>query len=780
MSIVDRLRKCSVCVRHSLTPSDRAWHGATVAVQTVAAIVLVGFVAAELAPNFSLQKLGAAAVLVGGLLAVGALGLLAFALLQRLPHRYRAALLVLAPLVVLFVAPAEDWRGFALPIILLTLASVIGGSLLVLWRSGWRLQSHKMAALGLLLGVSGLALGLCAIFNEREPANPLLTNYRQDDRTLALENPGLPGKHEVQTWSYGSGKDRHRPEFAAAATLVARSVDGSGLIDNWDGLPGWLRTSYWGFDAKALPLQARVWSPEGEGPFPLVLIVHGNHDMEDWSDRGYGYLGEHLASRGFILASVDANFLNGSLIDQVEFYKDRPGLKEENDARGWLLLEHLAQWGDWNRDPRHPLFGKIDMDRIALIGHSRGGEAVAVAAAFNRLSHYPDNGNLAFDYGFNLRGVIAIAPVDGQYQPRENGTPVTDVNYFTIHGSMDGDVQSFEGTAQYARVGFKETALSRFKSSLYVVGANHGQFNTTWENLDTGLLRAWALDLKGIMPAEAQRDIARVYFTAFLEVVLRDRMEYLPIFADSRRAAAWLPDTFYINQFADSSQQTIADFEEDIDLGTLSLAGGTVAAANLTKWYETRIKLKWDTLDTHAAVYAWDSRAQPETARVDFTLPPGNQFSGSGGTLLFSLSQIGVETLPDGWEEEDGQARKSAKTTADESEGEEGALLDWSIVLRDGNGVEAELPLRHDQALYPLVQARPRRAPFLDDNDPTEVLFRSYALRLDDFVKANPMFDADGIAMISFVFDGSDKGAIIMDDISIRPAFRPGPSLPTR
>ena len=48
-------------------------------------------------------------------------------------------------------------------------------------------------------------------------------------------------------------------------------------------------------------------------------------------------------------------------------------------------------------------------------------------------------------------------------------------------------------------------------------------------------------------------------------------------------------------------------------------------------------------------------------------------------------------------------------------------------------------------------------------------------VRRDDFVKANPLFDADDIAMISFVFDGSDKGAIIMDDISIRPEFRPGP-----
>ena len=40
---------------------------------------------------------------------------------------------------------------------------------------------------------------------------------------------------------------------------------------------------------------------EGAGPFPLVLIVHGNHDMAEFSDPGYEYLGELLASRGFIL-----------------------------------------------------------------------------------------------------------------------------------------------------------------------------------------------------------------------------------------------------------------------------------------------------------------------------------------------------------------------------------------------------------------------------------------------------------------------------------------------
>jgi hypothetical protein len=72
-----------------------------------------------------------------------------------------------------------------------------------------------------------------------------------------------------------------------------------------------LRSRYWGFDAANLPLKGRVCYPDGDGPFPLALIVHGNHFMMNDSDPGYDYLGELLAIRGVILVSVDQNFLNG-------------------------------------------------------------------------------------------------------------------------------------------------------------------------------------------------------------------------------------------------------------------------------------------------------------------------------------------------------------------------------------------------------------------------------------------------------------------------------------
>ncbi len=142
--------------------------------------------------------------------------------------------------------------------------------------------------------------------------------------------------------------------------------------------------------------------PTERGPFPLVLIVHGNHLAQDFSDPGYEYLGRLVASRGYILASVDENFINSSWTDGLD--------QKETAARGWLLLEHLKLFREWNSAKGNPFEGKVDFDRIALMGHSRGGEAVATAAAFNHLPAFPGDATQRFDYNFNIRALIAIRP----------------------------------------------------------------------------------------------------------------------------------------------------------------------------------------------------------------------------------------------------------------------------------------------------------------------------------------------------------------------------------
>lgn len=148
---------------------------------------------------------------------------------------------------------------------------------------------------------------------------------------LDLENPALRGDFPVLTLTYGNGTDRWRPDYGEAADIFTETVNAGSYVyfDDWERKT---REWYWGFDRDEFPLNGRVWYPDGEGRFPLVLIAHGNHAMTDFSDEGYAYLGELLASRGFIVVSVDQNYLNSYFTGRIS---------GENDARAWLLLQHL-------------------------------------------------------------------------------------------------------------------------------------------------------------------------------------------------------------------------------------------------------------------------------------------------------------------------------------------------------------------------------------------------------------------------------------------------------
>ena len=110
----------------------------------------------------------------------------------------------------------------------------------------------------------------------------------------------------------------------------------------------------------------------------------------------------------------------------------------ENDARGVVHLEHLKQFRTWNDTATHPLHGKVDLNRIAIVGHSRGGEGVGHASFFNRLASIkPDiltpvvqlDGSAGLGpYRFNITVAVAIAPTDRQYHapdraPRSCLTP---------------------------------------------------------------------------------------------------------------------------------------------------------------------------------------------------------------------------------------------------------------------------------------------------------------------------------------------------------------------
>lgn len=696
-------------------------------------------------------------LVMGGLLLFLGQGLAkAIELLASIPWSLRWALLGGA--ILIFIA----LMGAKIPGLLVVMAAVLAGSMALgggaaaLLRTGWRnltpLQrglAAAGAALGALALIGGIVwYGLYSGFPEKPVIDAADTGAPV--AKVNLPDPSLPGPYAVETLTYGSGTDRFRAEYGAGAAIQTSTVDGSVVLEwNWTGPFGQIRSLYWGFDPKKLPVNGRVWYPAGKAgeTFPLVLAVHGNHLGSDFSDPGYAYLGELLASRGYIFASVDENFLNGLSTDLFK------GFSGENDARAWMLLEHLRVWSGWNGTAGNPFYQKVDLDHIALIGHSRGGEAVAVAAAFNRLPYLPDNASLAFDYNFNIQAVVAIAPIDGQYVPAWKSTPLSDINYFVIQGSHDSDLTSFDGLDPYERVKF--SGGEGFKAALYIYRANHGQFNSVWGNNDIGMLRGGFLNRAALLSGEEQAQIAKVYISAFLEAALRGQRGYLPLFQDARVAGeGWLPDTIYINRLDLAGDRLLATFEEDINLQTASVPGASIRAVDLKHWREQRIEMKWGGAENSVAYLSWND------ARVGLytlTLPESGFPVAPEDALIFNLADANQDPAP---EKKDGDPPKAAGPRAP---------LDLTVTLEDAAGQISALPLSRYKPVQPQLTARLYKLSLFEPYTRGDPVMQSYAIPLADFKAFNSSFDPARLRSITFLFDQTKIGSVVLDGVGVRP-----------
>ncbi len=600
-----------------------------------------------------------------------------------------------------------------------------------------------------------------------------------DTRAIRGPSPAEPGAFDVGYLTYGSGTDRNRGGFADSVAIVTDSVDGSDLL-TWGGQRE-SREEYWGFSIEGLPLNGRVWYPDGAaadaaGPFPLVLVVHGNHSPTDYSDPGYDYLGELLASRGYILVSLDMNFING--------------ISRENDGRGWMMLEHLRVWHEFAEDADNPFAGRVDLSNIAIMGHSRGGEAVTHAAAFNRLDRYPDDANVTFDYGYDIRSVVAIAPVDGQYTPSGRKVPMRDVNYLVFHGSHDGDVTSFHGLRPYGRLEFSP-GFEGFKAAVYMYRANHGQWNSVWNSFDRGPRSARSLDLRYLVPPADQRRMAEIYVSAFLGATLKGEKEWLPLFRDHRVVGDWLPPTMYVTRMEAAGNVSLADFEEDIDVTTGAAEGIELRGDSLATWREATLELRSRnqaatsaSQENQAVWLAWNNRIRGDTTVhgppgvFEIALPDG--FASEHGVDArgsLDLHLAATERLPgarrdprpedERAEEDEAEPASPGADEGAEEEDEGPPPIDLTVELEDAQGRTARVPLsRYGPVRRPLEIRILRRQDLEAGTDHSELVLQSYHLPMSDFMEIAPDFDPTSVVAVRLVFDRVAAGEVVVDDIA--------------
>jgi hypothetical protein len=477
--------------------------------------------------------------------------------------------------------------------------------------------------------------------------------YAREKLVATLPNPGLNGPIGWSSAVYAAPGLDYSGMVAASeyAVFEAPTPDFETRIIDISDFKDTLPTSYaWPFSATTVPINGILRIPDGPGLFPVALFVHGNHSGDENSTNGYVYLLELMASHGIIAASIDCNFLNGLI-------------SGENDARAIVHLEHIRQFQLWNGQTGHPLHNKVDLSRVMIVGHSRGGEGVGHASFFNGLSSVvPDPGDppVPLDgsaglgpYGFNLRAVVAIAPTDSQYEPVTGRTTVHD-NYFIIHGSRDGDVWPFSGYPTYDRAHPVDLTdptrdASGFKSLLWLIGGNHNYFNSVW-----------AGEGSPTITRTEQENVAKVYIGAIAQATLLNRPAYLDMMRNHTEAwgNGWIPSGIeLVSQYQDQRRLFIDHYEHAIPAQPSPPVIGTITAADMTASEMSLNGSAWgDTYqETNGVKLSWTAAGGRYTIQV------------TGGLVIGYHQYLVVRT---------GQS--------DDDENTAGIDQDFSITLIDG------------------------------------------------------------------------------------------------
>lgn len=541
-----------------------------------------------------------------------------------------------------------------------------------------------------------------------------------------VRDPALPGSFSTNAHSYQpattSPTDPLRTDvsayFNAPASAVTETMD-------------------------KVPLRGVGYYPSGAGPFPLMLIVHGNHTPTHTSHTGYDYLCQLLASHGIIAISIDQNFLNGPVSGEM-------------DARAIVILRHLQRWREWNNTLGHTFYNKVDLSSIGLAGHSRGGEAITVANHFNTLLHNASDPN--HNFNFNIKSLYAIAPVDGQIGTGYTGTPIVinNADYFIMHGSHDGDVFTIGGQKTYDRAFPNVSLAGGSKGLLFVQGANHNYWNTEWaSHANDGAAVISPLAQIGATP---QQNIGRVYISAFFQLTLLNKEAYVALLTGDVSFGSLPTGVTLVHQYSDESRVDLNNYQEDTTASTGSFSGVTNGQNGLNPFLDTDITGSWNwsngTLsnsfstwnETRGLVAGWNTL----TATYEINLPAPIS------TYVFTHPYLSLRI---------GQVYESSPSL-----NPVGANKDLSIELQLGSVPAHSLKVSNFDTLpYPVQSSMDFSLWGLPYGvrDTSKSMMKTVRIPLRSFVVNRADWDLTQISKITLRFNQSPTGRIVIDDIQL-------------
>jgi putative cell wall-binding protein len=352
-----------------------------------------------------------------------------------------------------------------------------------------------------------------------------------------------------------------------------------------------------GFDRKG-EIRAAVFMPVGAtGERPVVVFLHGRHTScsgpipagavsRSWpcypADPATGYAGqvdvesylgyndaaEILASQGYAVVSISANAINaldGSLADDTGAA-----------ARAQLVMDHLTLLRETNDGQSvglpAALTGRLDLDNVGLMGHSRGGEGVVRAALLNAEEGEP----------FGIKSVLPLAPTD------YSRMTLPDVPTAAILPYCDGDVEDQMGQ-KYIDDSRHAYGDDVFRSSVLIMGTNHNYFNTAWtpDKYPVATSDDWsAQDRDQVDPtcgasaptrldSDEQYAVGNAYIAGWFRLTLGHDEQFMPMFdgSDATVASAGRADVRVSATLPPSDRVDITNFDAPDSTVQVSGAG---------------------------------------------------------------------------------------------------------------------------------------------------------------------------------------------------------------
>lgn len=499
----------------------------------------------------------------------------------------------------------------------------------------------------------------------------------------------------------------------------------------------------------------------GGGPFPLVVMAHGNHppfsplsgDPSDENYRGYTYLQDFLATHGYISVSIDED----------DFNRLFPGIV----CRAWLVLCHTENMRRINAQVGHVLQGAIDMNRIAFIGHSRGGEAAVQAMLMNAtvggVNGGPAFGPAGADTIFSLRAVWSLASTrffDGTFNwdttvppgpviPASSlaGVGGPTIQFLGMWGDADGDVTGQHMRDDTGAIFYRNPHIVFTydgsdpdpKQFAWVEGANHNFWNSNWFGFGFGDDGISNIPPPGRITVAQQQDLARGYGLAFLEAYVRGQAAFEIFFkrpANERPAAPIAATKVHMQYQPRPIQRSVVDdFESNGALGTTSrgTAGvdtttlvGPPAELRLDGGDEAGVAAQSFFHNTRGVLFEWDNIADfYQTVVTDVDVSTFENLS-----FRAALDRRGPGATP---------------------------ALDLRVILQDNAARTAAIQTSTITTI-PVHQIRS------DNVRLTKSMLKTIRIPLCRFKDATPNLDLTHITSVRFEFDRA-AGRMALDDI---------------